>query len=79
MTDKVKEIFDMIKKELEASFENNLFDKETIKEESIKKMQKVVEKNYGLPERYKVICDETNNTSEDIENGVVKVDIYFYN
>jgi len=24
----------------------------------------------------KVVCDETNNTKEDIENGVVNVDIY---
>ena len=24
----------------------------------------------------KVVCDETNNTKEDIENGVVNADIY---
>ena len=24
----------------------------------------------------KVVCDETNNTKEDIENGSVNVDIY---
>ena len=24
----------------------------------------------------KVVCDETNNTKDDIENGVVNVDIY---
>lgn len=24
----------------------------------------------------KVVCDETNNTKEDIDNGVVNVDIY---
>ena len=25
---------------------------------------------------HKVVCDETNNTQEDIENQVVNVDIY---
>jgi phage tail sheath protein FI len=25
---------------------------------------------------HKVVCDETNNTQEDIENEVVNVDIY---
>jgi hypothetical protein len=30
---------------------------------------------YGLPKKYKVICDETNNTPEDIENGVVNATI----
>jgi hypothetical protein len=25
---------------------------------------------------HKVVCDETNNTQEDIDNGVVNVDIY---
>lgn len=25
---------------------------------------------------HKVVCDETNNTPEDAENGVVNVDIY---
>jgi hypothetical protein len=24
----------------------------------------------------KVVCDETNNTKEDVDNGVVNVDIY---
>lgn len=25
---------------------------------------------------HKVVCDDTNNTKDDIENGVVNVDIY---
>ena len=35
------------------------------------------DENYGLPYTYKVVCDETNNTPEDVENGVVNADIYF--
>jgi hypothetical protein len=72
---KVKEIFEKIKKEIERSCEKKLFDEESRKEEVMKLRQKVVEENYGLPESYKVICDETNNTPEDIENGVVNVTI----
>jgi len=45
------------------------------KEQTIEMRKKVIEKNYGLDSSYKVICDETNNTLEDAENGVVNVDI----
>lgn len=31
-----------------------------------------------LSDNYKIICDETNNTSQDIENGVVNVTIIPY-
>lgn len=75
MTDEQKEIFDKIKKELDASVQSNLFDKEKIKEQTIEMRKKVIEKNYGLDSSYKIICDETNNTLEDAENGVVNVDI----
>jgi len=77
MTDEQKEIFDKIKKEINASFQLNLFDKEKIKEQVIEIKKQVIEKNYGLDGSYKVICDETNNTPEDAENGVVNVDIVF--
>ena len=77
MTEKQKEIFDKIKKEIDASFQLNLFDKEKIKEQVIEIKKQVIEKNYGLDRSYKVICDETNNTPEDVENGVVNVDIIF--
>jgi hypothetical protein len=41
----------------------------------IEMRKKVIEENYGLDSSYKIICDETNNTPEDAENGVVNVDI----
>jgi hypothetical protein len=75
MTEKQKEIFDKIKKELDASVQHNLFDKEKIKEQAIETRKQVIEKNYEFHSSYKVICDETNNTPEDIENGVVNVTI----
>jgi len=28
-----------------------------------------------LSDNYKIICDETNNTPEDIENGVINITI----
>jgi len=77
MTNEQKEIFDKIKKEINASFQLNLFDKEKIKEQVIETKKQVIEKNYGLDGSYKVICDETNNTPEDVENGVVNVNIVF--
>ena len=78
MTEKQKEIFDKIKKELDASFQHNLFDKEKIIEQAIEMRKQVIEKNYGLDSSYKVICDDTNNTLEDAENGVVNVTIIPY-
>ena len=75
MIEEQKEIFDKIKKELDASVQNNLFDKEKIIEQAIETRKQVIEKNYGLDSSYKVICDETNNTPEDAENGMVNVDI----
>lgn len=27
---------------------------------------------------FKVICDETNNSKEDIENNILKIDVYVY-
>ena len=59
MTDEQKEIFDKIRKEFGTS----------------EMRKQVIEKNYGLDSSYKVICDETNNTPEDAENGMVNVDI----
>ena len=78
MTEEQKEIFDKIKKELDASVQHNLFDKEKIKEQSIETIKQVIEKNYRLDKSYKVICDETNNTPEDAENGMVNVTIIPY-
>ena len=78
MIEEQKEIFDKIKKELDASVQNNLFDKEKIIEQAIETRKQVIEKNYGLDSSYKVICDETNNTPEDAENGMVNVDIIPY-
>ena len=77
MTDEQKEIFDKIKKELDASFQHNLFDKEKIIEQAIETRKQVIEKNYGLDNSYKVICDETNNTPEDAENGIVNVRVEY--
>ena len=39
---------------------------------------KIMEPQMTKPEYifHKVVCDETNNTQEDIENQVVNVDIY---
>ena len=62
MTDEQKEIFDKIRKEFGTS----------------EMRKQVIEKNYGLDSSYKVICDETNNTPEDAENGMVNVDIIPY-
>ena len=59
MTEEQKEIFDKIRKEFGTS----------------EMRKQVIEKNYGLDSSYKVICDETNNTPEDAENGMVNVDI----
>ena len=78
MIEEQKEIFDKIKKELDASVQNNLFDKEKIIEQAIETRKQVIEKNYGLYSSYKVNCDETNNTPEDAENGMVNVDIIPY-
>ena len=68
-------IFNKIKKEFEDAFNSSLFDRENIKEEAIKMMQIIQETNYGLSEKYKVICDETNNKQEDIDNGIINVSI----
>ena len=62
MTEEQKEIFDKIRKEFGTS----------------EMRKQVIEKNYGLDSSYKVICDETNNTPEDAENGMVNVDIIPY-
>ena len=75
MTEEQKEIFDKIRKEFGTPIQDILFDKEKIKEQSIEMRKQVIEKNYGLDSSYKVICDETNNTPEDAENGMVNVDI----
>ena len=77
MNEEIKELLNEIKEDVEKSCEKDLFDPESIKEEAIKMRQKVVDENYGLPYTYKVVCDETNNTPEDVENGVVNADIYF--
>lgn len=68
-------ILNKVKQEFEEAFNGSLFDSEKIKEESQKKMKIIQQTNYGLSEKYKVICDETNNSQEDIENGVVNVSI----
>jgi hypothetical protein len=75
MTDETKEIFDKIRKEFGTPIQDILFDKEKIKEQTIQMRKKVIEEIYGLDSSYKIICDETNNTPEDAENGMVNVDI----
>jgi hypothetical protein len=75
MTEEPKEILNKIRKEFGTPIQDILFDKEKIKEQTIEMRKKVIEKNYGLDSSYKIICDETNNTLKDAENGVVNVDI----
>jgi hypothetical protein len=75
MNEEQQEILNKIRKEFGTSIQDILFDKEKIKEQTIQMRKKVIEENYGLDSSYKVICDETNNTLEDAENGVVNVDI----
>ena len=75
MTEEQQEILNKIRKEFGTPIQDILFDKEKIKEQTIQMRKKVIEENYRLDTSYKVICDETNNTLEDAENGVVNVDI----
>ena len=75
MTEEPKEILNKMRKEFGTPIQDILFDKEKIKEQSIEMRKQVIEKNYGLDSSYKITCDETNNTLEDAENGVVNVDI----
>jgi len=75
MNEEQQEILNKIRKEFGTSIQDILFDKEKIKEQTIEMRKKVIEENYRLDTSYKIICDETNNTLEDAENGVVNVDI----
>jgi hypothetical protein len=78
MNEEQQEILNKIRKEFGTSIQDILFDKEKIKEQTIQMRKKVIEENYRLNSSYKVICDETNNTLEDAENGVVNVTIIPY-
>lgn len=82
--DKVNSIMEIIRKELDRSFGKNLWDPLTPEEmHNIEVKYKEGIDSYlrslGYDElklsSYTVICDESNNSPEDIENGVVNVTI----
>lgn len=87
MTDyneKVEDVMRIIRKELDRSFGKNLWDPLTPEEmHNIEVMCKEGIDSYrrslGYDElklsSYTVICDESNNSPEDIDNGVVNVTI----
>lgn len=80
--EKVEDVMRIIRKELDRSFGKNLWDPLTPEEESnLKAMLKegiyshLKSRGYDKIPSYTVICDERNNSPEDIENGVVNVTI----
>lgn len=76
------EILEIIRKELNEGFGKNFWDPVTPEEMSNiaatyrKAIDSYLESlGYGKPLPYTVICDERNNSPEDIENGVINVTI----
>lgn len=73
------EIFQKIKSSLQDAFNKCLFDREEISEETKKFLieeAKGILRAKGLKlSDYKVVCDDSNNSPEDIENGVINVTI----
>lgn len=80
--DKLNSVMEIIRKELDRSFGKNLWDPLTPEEmhnievkykEGIDSYLRSL--GYDKLPSYTVICDERNNSPEDIENGVVNVTI----
>jgi hypothetical protein len=59
--------------------EVSLFDEEQIKKVALRTLKEIREGDlnqyFKVGTNSKVICDETNNTPQDIENGVVNVTV----
>jgi hypothetical protein len=79
MTPEQQKIFDLVVKHMKDATEVSLFDEEQIEREVMRLTEKLrgvnLNKHPDLGVGYRVICDETNNTPQDIENGVVNATI----
>ncbi len=74
-----KELLTEIREDLAKALDRQLFegtDPTSLSEAAIEVLHKYAK--YARP-RYKVVCDETNNTDKDMDNGVVNADIYLDN
>jgi hypothetical protein len=78
--EKYEEMMDAIREELNKAFDSSLFSEWTQEEveravDLAKHILSEEISRYGHVNHCQVICDDTNNTPEDRENGIVNVTI----
>ena len=79
MTPEQQKIFDLVVKHMKEAMEVSLFDEKQIEREVVRLTEKlredILNKHPNVGVGYRVICDDTNNTPRDIENGVVNATV----
>jgi hypothetical protein len=74
MKDNVKKYIDKLEEQIRSTLGDNFLGKQ-VNQTAIRKSIMDEYQNSFPPITYKIICDDTNNSQEDIDNNIINIDV----